>query len=77
MFTGIIEEAGTVLEAERGRLVIACGKVLRGTNLGHSIAVNGVDLTVADLDQESLHFSCMPETYHRCNLGQFRPGDPI
>jgi riboflavin synthase len=77
MFTGIIEEAGTVREADRGRLVIACQKVLQGTNLGDSIAVNGVDLTVVHLDGESLHFNCMPETYRRSNLGQLRPGDPV
>jgi riboflavin synthase len=77
MFTGIIEEVGTVREADRGRLVIACEKVLQDTNLGDSIAVNGVDLTVAHLDGESLHFNCMPETYRRSNLGQLRPGDPV
>ena len=47
MFTGIIEEVGTVKETERGRLVIGCQKILDGTNLGDSIAINGVDLTVA------------------------------
>jgi len=77
MFTGIIEEAGTVREADRGRLAIACQKVLQGTNLGDSVAVNGVDLTVAHLDGESLHFNCMPETYRRSNLGQLRPGDLV
>lgn len=77
MFTGIIEEGGTVREAEGGRLVIACDKVLQGTNLGDSVAVNGVDLTVAHMDRESLHFNCMPETYRRSNLGQLRPGDLV
>jgi riboflavin synthase len=77
MFTGIIEEAGTVREADRGRLVIACQKVLQGTNLGDSVAINGVDLTVAHMDGESLHFNCMPETYRRSNLGQLRPGDLV
>jgi len=69
MFTGIIEEVGTVREAERGRLVVACGTVLEGTALGDSIAVNGVDLTVARMEGETLHFNCMPETYRRSNLG--------
>jgi riboflavin synthase len=77
MFTGIIEEAGTVREADRGRLVIACETVLQGTNLGDSIAINGVDLTVVRMDGESLHFNCMPETYRRSNLGQLRPGDLV
>src|SRR3989304_1720582 len=76
MFTGIIEEVGTVREVERGRLVIACGTVLEGTALGDSIAVNGVDLTVARMEGETLHFNCMPETYRRSNLGELKPGDP-
>ncbi len=77
MFTGIIEETGTVREADRGRLVIACQVTYEGTSLGDSIAINGVDLTVAHMDGESLHFNCMPETYRRSNLGQLRPGDPV
>lgn len=77
MFTGIIEEVGTVLEAERGRLRIGCRRVLEGTQPGDSIAVNGVDLTVTAMDEGSLHFQCMPETYRRSNLRQLRPGDPV
>src|SRR3972149_6704649 len=77
MFTGIIEEVGAVREVERGRLVIACRTVLEGTALGDSIAVNGVDLTVAHIEGETLHFNCMPETYRRSNLGELKPGDPV
>ena len=77
MFTGIIEEVGGVLEADRGRLRIGCRLVLDGTQLGDSIAINGVDLTVAKMDGESLSFDCMPETYRRSNLGDLRPGDPV
>jgi riboflavin synthase len=77
MFTGIIEEAGTVREADRGNLVIACRVAYEGTNLGDSIAINGVDLTVVHMDGESLHFNCMPETYRRSNLGQLSPGDLV
>jgi riboflavin synthase len=77
MFTGIIEEVGTVREADRGRLVIACQSCLTGTGLGDSIAINGVDLTVMHIDDESLHFQCMPETYRRSNLGALSPGDPV
>ena len=51
MFTGIIEELGTVREAEEGKLVIDA-KLVRGTNLGDSIAVNGVDLTVGFQDDK-------------------------
>ena len=77
MFTGIIEEVGAVLAAGRGRLRIGCRLVLDGTQLGDSIAINGVDLTVAQMDGESLSFDCMPETYRRSNLGELRPGDPV
>jgi riboflavin synthase len=77
MFTGIIEEVGTVKETERGRLVIGCQKILRGTNLGDSIAINGVDLTVAQMDEDSFLANVMPETYRRSNLGQLKPGDPV
>lgn len=77
MFTGIIEEVGGVRRADRGMLVIACEKVLSGTKLGDSIAVNGVDLTVMHIDEQSLHFNCMPETYRRSNLGRLQPGDLV
>jgi len=77
MFTGIIEEVGTVKETERGRLVIGCQKILRGTNLGDSIAINGVDLTVALMEEDSFLANVMPETYRRSNLGELKPGDPV
>jgi len=77
MFTGIIEEVGSVLEASEGRLRIGCRTVLEGTNLGDSIAINGVDLTVAAKSGDSLSFDCMPETYRRSNLGRLQIGDPV
>jgi riboflavin synthase len=77
MFTGIIEELGTVREAREGRLVINAKKVLWGTNLGDSIAVNGCDLTVAYLEEGGFHAGVMPETYRRTNLGDLRTGDAV
>jgi riboflavin synthase len=77
MFTGIIEEVGTVKEASRGTLVIGCRKAVRGTNLGDSIAINGVDLTVAHLEDDSFTANVMPETYRRTNLGELKPGDLV
>ncbi len=77
MFTGIIEELGTVREAQPGKLIVNAKKVLRGTNLGDSIAVNGVDLTCAYLEDEAFHASVMPETYRRTNLSDLRPGDSV
>jgi riboflavin synthase len=77
MFTGIIEEVGTVIEASEGRLRIGCRTILEGAKPGDSIAINGVDLTVVAMNGESLSFDCMPETYRRSNLGQLRSGDPV
>jgi riboflavin synthase len=77
MFTGIIEELGTVREAREGRLIINAKKVLWGTNLGDSIAVNGVDLTCTYLEEDGFHASVMPETYRRTTLGELRAGDVV
>ena len=77
MFTGIIEEVGTVRSADRGTLVIACLAILDDTALGDSVSVNGVDLTVMAMDGETLSFNCMPETYRRSNLGQLKPGGRV
>ncbi|MGD0766089.1 MAG: riboflavin synthase [Dehalococcoidia bacterium] len=77
MFTGIIEEVGVVRQSDAGRLVIEARRTSGGTNLGDSIAINGVDLTVALMDEESFTFNVMPETYRRSNLGQLAKGDPV
>ena len=77
MFTGIIEEVGSVLKGENGTLVIGCTRILDGSQLGDSIAVNGVDLTVTEMDGESMTFNCMPETYRRSNLGELKAGDAV
>ena len=77
MFTGIIEETGTVRVAEEGRLVIGAKRALWGTNLGDSIAINGVDLTVAHMDEQAFTFAVMPETYRRSNLETLSKGDPV
>jgi riboflavin synthase len=76
MFTGIVEEVGRVRSADRGTLVIDYA-TLDGVALGDSIAVNGVDLTVAAMNGGSMTFNCMPETYRRSNLGELKPGDPV
>jgi riboflavin synthase len=77
MFTGIVEELGTVREVRDGKMIIDAKKVLWGTNLGDSIAVNGVDLTCAYLEEDGFHASVMPETYRRTNLGELKPGDVV
>ncbi len=77
MFTGIIEEIGTIREAQTGRLVINAEKVLESAKLGDSIAVNGVDLTCAERDDTSFLVNVMPETYRRTNLSDLKPGDLV
>ena len=77
MFTGIIEELGTLREARGGKLIFNAKKVLWGTNLGDSIAVNGVDLTCTYLEEDGFHASVMPESYRRTNLGDLQPGDVV
>ncbi len=77
MFTGIIEEVGTVREVAGGELTIAAKQVLWGTNLGDSISVNGVDLTAKFFDEEGFSANVMPETYRRSNLGDLKSGDKV
>lgn len=77
MFTGIIEEVGEILEAADGVLRIAAKIVTEDAKLGDSIAINGVDLTVNELDASSFAAHVMPETYRRSNLGELRVGDRV
>ena len=77
MFTGIIEEVGEVIEVGAGMLRIRAGRVLSDAKLGDSIAINGVDLTVAEMDHESFFANVMPETYRRSNLRQLKVGDRV
>ncbi len=73
MFTGIIEELGTVVSAGT-RLVIECHTVLSDASEGSSIAVNGVCLTALDLKPNSFAADLAPETLSRTNLGDLVPG---
>ena len=77
MFTGLIEEVGVVKSQQRKSLVILASKVLEGTKLGDSIAVNGACLTVTGLNKDSFQVEVMPETFRRTNLGSLRPGDKV
>lgn len=77
MFTGIIEELGTVKEASPKELTIAASRVLEGTAPGDSISVNGACLTVIHLTRDSFTVDIMPETQRRTNLGSVRRGDKV
>ena len=69
MFTGIIEEIGTIQATGGGMLRIGVKLVLDGLRIGDSIAVNGVCLTVTDFDAQSFTADVMPETFRRTSLG--------
>lgn len=77
MFSGIVEEVGTVRQAAADSLRIAAGTALEQTALGESIAVNGACLTVAERGDGWFRSDVMPETLRRTNLGGLRPGDPV
>ena len=77
MFTGIVEEIGSVKSSSSGRLTFAAKTVLDGTKPGDSIAVNGVCLTVTSLTATSFSVDIMPETLRRTNLGALRGGDKV
>jgi riboflavin synthase len=77
MFTGIIEEVGTVLSHNPPRLVVGARTVLSDLKVGDSIAVNGACLTVVDRDDRGFTVEVSPETRRRTNLGLLRPGDRV
>ena len=78
MFTGIIEEIGTVRRIERGakgaRLTIGAKTVLDGTKIGDSIATNGVCLTVTSMTADSFSADVMAESLRRSGLGALQIG---
>ena len=81
MFTGIIEEIGTVRRIERGakgaRLTIGAKTVLEGTKTGDSIATNGVCLTVTSMTADSFSADVMAESLRRSGLGALQSGAPV
>ena len=74
MFTGIIEEIGMVLAVGPGEITVGAQIVMSDLALGQSIAIDGVDLTVATLTERSFHANVMAETYRRSTLGPLKPG---
>ena len=81
MFTGIVEEMGTVTklirDSKQQRISINCHKILEDIHIGDSIAVNGVCLTVVTYDKNSFQADVMNETFMRSGLGALRPGNPV
>jgi riboflavin synthase len=87
MFTGIVEELGSVQSREGSKLRIACSLVLEDVALGASIAVNGCCLTVVDWGSDDADAGCAKpswweadvsdESYRRTSLGALAIGDPV
>ncbi len=81
MFTGIVEELGTVgaveLQSDALRLTLLATTVLDGTDLGDSIAVNGCCLTVAERSETTWTADVMAATLARTSLGSLTTGDRV
>ncbi len=81
MFTGIVEETGTVEQIRHGQhsavLTIRAKKVLEGTQIGDSIAVNGICLTVTSLLSGCFTADVMHETLNRSSLAQLTRGSRV
>jgi len=77
VFTGIVEELGTIAAREGARLRISAHTVLEGSDLGASIAVNGCCLTLVASGDDWWEADVSEETYSRTNLDDTRPGDRV
>lgn len=81
MFTGIIEEIGTLKQIQMGVrsciLTISANKILSDLHVGDSIAVNGTCLTVCRFDKTCFSADVMPETMQRTNLGKLSSGSLV
>lgn len=81
MFTGVVEEIGSVLAIRKGEkstsLVIEAKKVIEDTKVGDSICTNGVCLTVTRITNTHIEVDVMPETLRRTNLGKLHLGSKV
>ena len=77
MFTGLVREVGTVASMEGGRLTIDAPATAQGVQLGDSIAIDGVCLTVVACVDSTLSFDAVPETLARTALGTLDQGSRV
>lgn len=81
MFTGIVEELGSIrslsMAGNSGRICINASRVLENTQIGDSIAVNGICLTVVSMTPDSFTADVMAETIRRSSLGQSKTNDKV
>ncbi|MBF0493966.1 MAG: riboflavin synthase [Candidatus Omnitrophica bacterium] len=81
MFTGLIQEIGEVKKAERTsygmRVKIFSPQIAKDLNKGDSVAVNGVCLTAADIDKDTVVFDAVKNTLKQTGQKRLRAGDPV
>lgn len=81
MFTGIVEEIGTITHIKNGvkssKLIINCNKVLETTEIGDSICTNGVCLTVTNINKGTFEADVMSETIRKSNLNTLKIGSKV
>lgn len=74
MFTGIVVEVGRVVAVRDDELQVDLARTAGDTQLGDSVAINGVDLTAVRIEGTVVTFNVMPETFRRTTLGRLSPG---
>ena len=77
MFTGIVEELGTIKVIESNLISVTAEKILCDLKISDSISVNGACLTVTNLRKSSFDIQTVPETLRRTNLGLLKTGDQV
>ena len=77
MFTGIVEELGSVRSLEGARLTVTCRTVNGDSDVGASVSVSGTCLTVVEREGDALTFDLSAETLARTSLGRLEPGTPV
>lgn len=77
MFTGIVEERGVVREVGGSRLAVGCRTVTSDAEVGASVSVNGVCLTVVERSEAHLAFDVSDETLRRTSFARLSEGDPV
>ncbi len=77
MFTGIVTEVGSIVSVTASKLTVGARETLKDLQMGGSIAVNGVCLTVTNFNDKTFSADVMPETLERTNLGLLHVGDRV
>ncbi|WP_455145181.1 riboflavin synthase [Brachyspira pilosicoli] len=77
MFTGIVEEIGTVKSVQSKVITIEANKIFDDLHLGDSVAVNGTCLTVSSFDNKIFNADVTQETLNRTNLGSLKNGSKV